>query len=238
MSPRIPLRRLALLTAVGLGLGAGITPVAAQAESPPTRQADYLAAAQEYGVPVDVLLGVSYLESRWDANAGTPSTSGGYGPMHLTDAAYVAALAPAAEPESEPAPEEDSRGDDSRPKAAGHPDGAPAPAEAALRTLPAAAELTGLPAETLRTDPVANIRGGAALLASYQQELNAPQGADTDPAAWYGAVARYSGADSEQAAAAFADEVYATLRDGVARTTDEGHALSLNAKSVTPSRTG
>lgn len=237
VSPRIPLRRLALLTATGLGLSAGLVPVAAQAESPPTRQAEYQAVAEEYGIPVDVLLGVSYLESRWDANAGTPSTSGGYGPMHLTDAAYVAALEPPAEAaEPEPVTPEDARGDDSRPKAVGHPTDAPAPAEAALRTLPAAAELTGLSAETLRTDPVANIRGGAALLASYQRELGGPIGAGGDPAAWYGAVARYSGADNEQAAAAFADEVYATLRTGASRTTDEGHPLALGAHQVTPVR--
>lgn len=234
MSPRIPLRRLAVLTATGVGLAAGLVPVAAQAEPTPSRQADYQAAAEEYGVPVAVLLGVSYLESRWDANAGTPSTSGGYGPMHLTDATYVAALPTTAPGEAEPAVPEDARGDDSRPKAVGHPADAPPPAEAALHTLPAAAELTGLPAETLRTDPVANIRGGAALLASYQQQLGGPQGTGSDPNAWYGAVARYSGADNEQAAAAFADEVYATLRDGAGRTTDEGHALTLPGRGVNP----
>ena len=50
--------------------------------------------SHEYGVPAVVLLGVSYLESRWDTNAGAPSTSGGYGPMHLTDARTRARRAP------------------------------------------------------------------------------------------------------------------------------------------------
>src|SRR5437899_8827624 len=49
------------------------------------RQRDFAAASSEFGVPQAVLLGVSFLESRWDFNAGTPSTSAGYGPMHLTD---------------------------------------------------------------------------------------------------------------------------------------------------------
>ena len=85
-----------------------------------------------------------------------------------------------------------------------------------------AAALTGAAREALRDDPAANIRGGAALLASYQKAPGRARGSASDPAAWYGAVARYSGADSADAAAAFADEVYATIRAGAARTTDDG----------------
>ena len=66
-------------------------------------------------MPQSVLLGVSYLESRWDTNAGTPSTSGGYGPMHLTDAAHVAALPGRG---TTTTATEDPRGDDSRPRPA------------------------------------------------------------------------------------------------------------------------
>src|SRR6266545_1816069 len=75
-----------------------------------SRQQAYESAAATYGVPVDVLLAVSYLESRWDANAGSPSTDGGFGPMHLTDAAS-AATAPGFEGDRG----EDPRGDDARP---------------------------------------------------------------------------------------------------------------------------
>ncbi|MGH3447670.1 MAG: hypothetical protein ACRDP4_08615, partial [Nocardioidaceae bacterium] len=50
-----------------------------------TRASVFTAAAQTYGVPVAVVKGVSYMESRWDAHGSHPSTSGGYGPMHLTD---------------------------------------------------------------------------------------------------------------------------------------------------------
>ncbi|SCE78873.1 N-acetylmuramoyl-L-alanine amidase [Micromonospora saelicesensis] len=199
------------------------------------RQQQYTAAATEYGVPAVVLLGVSYLESRWDTNAGTPSTSGGYGPMHLTDARHVAALPGRGHHD---AGAEDPRGDDSRPARvpATRPVEAPAPSTAALQTMDAAATLTGATPEALRTDAGLNIRGGAALLSAYQRDLGAPVGADTDPAAWYGAVARYSGADSADAAAAFADEVFTTIGAGEARVTDDGQRVTLPARVVRPER--
>ncbi|OUC85981.1 hypothetical protein CA984_39195, partial [Streptosporangium minutum] len=40
---------------------------------PESRQAAFARAARTYGVPESVLLAVSYLESRWDANDGLPS---------------------------------------------------------------------------------------------------------------------------------------------------------------------
>ncbi|MET7751724.1 peptidoglycan recognition family protein [Micromonospora sp. NPDC005367] len=196
------------------------------------RQQQYAAAAAEYGVPETVLLGVSYLESRWDTHAGTPSTSGGYGPLHLTDAAHVASLTPSHHVQQD----EDPRGDTSRPLAVAAPGGAEpssAPASAALQTLQAAAALTGADTTALRTDPAANIRGGAALLASYQKQLGGPVGAETDPGTWYGAVARYSGADTEETASAFADEVYDQIRVGATRRTDDGHQVTLAARPVT-----
>jgi hypothetical protein len=49
-------------------------------------QSAFADAAAEYHVPRNVLLAVSYLQSRWDAHGGAPSVTGGYGPMHLTDA--------------------------------------------------------------------------------------------------------------------------------------------------------
>jgi hypothetical protein len=195
------------------------------------RQQAYATAAAEYGVPESVLLAVSYLESRWDTNAGAPSTSGGFGPMHLTDVASVAA-----QPGFEGHAGEDARGDDARPRPVAAPT-APAPAGSpASRTLDLAATLTGLDRAALGTVPAANIRGGAALLARYQRELVAPAGADSDPAVWYGAVARYSTASEAGAAQAFADEVFATLASGASRTTDDGYAVRLIARPITPDR--
>jgi hypothetical protein len=182
-----------------------------------TRQEAYEAAAAEFGVPLPVLLGVSYLQSRWDANAGEPSTVAGYGPMHLTDAEYVLNL-PGFDHHN--GDDEDPRGDDSRERLLVGPPEVEMPHEPNLQTLEAAAELTGTAEEQLRTDAAANIRGGAALLASYQAELGAPVGADSDPADWFGAVARYSGSDTEDAARVFANEVYSVINQGASRTTD------------------
>ncbi|MDX5456731.1 N-acetylmuramoyl-L-alanine amidase [Micromonospora tulbaghiae] len=234
-------RRILLAAAVATATALATTgPVTAAPDtSAPAsdRQQQYAAAAAEYGVPQNVLLGVSYLESRWDTHTGQPSTSGGYGPMHLTDAAHILAVPGSAHVDED----EDPRGDDARPlkldpaTAAAPQRETPLP-PASLQTLDAAAALTGLDAGTLRTDPAANIRGGAALLASYQKALGGPVGAGTDPAAWYAAVARYSGADTSDAAAAFADEVYDQLGQGASRTTDDGQRVTLAATAAQPDR--
>ncbi|MFC0532836.1 N-acetylmuramoyl-L-alanine amidase [Phytohabitans kaempferiae] len=227
--------RIALTTVV-VGAATLVPATSVPASSPAggdTRQREYAAAATEYGVPESVLLGVSYLESRWDANAGTPSTSGGYGPMHLTDAEHVVSLPGGNHHDHDG---EDPRGDDSRPAREVDSGRMPAPAPEALRTLDRAAAITGASAEALRTAPEANIAGGAALLASYQESIGGPVGSASDPAAWYGAVARYSGADSADAAAAFADEVFATIQAGASRVTDDGHRVTLAARDVRPAR--
>ncbi|MEU1022453.1 N-acetylmuramoyl-L-alanine amidase, partial [Streptomyces sp. NPDC005904] len=99
---------------------------------------------------------------------------------------------------------------------------------ARLMTLPRAAELTGLPAEELRTDAAANVAGGAALLAAAQQRLGKPLSAD--PADWYGAIAGFSGADDEATAATYANDVFAVIRAGERRTTDAGQRVTLPAR--------
>ncbi|MEC4018520.1 peptidoglycan recognition family protein [Streptomyces sp. H27-D2] len=183
-------------------------------------QAAFSDAAARYQVPRSVLLGVSYLETRWDAHHGAPSVSGGYGPMHLTDARTALAEAPH---HSEGA--EDARGDTSRPRTVRTkvPETAELPAR--LRTLDRAAELTDLPAGELRRSSRANVAGGAALLAAAQRKLGKPL--SSDPADWYGAVAGYSGADDSATAAAFANDVFDVIRTGEARTTDDGQRVAL-----------
>ncbi|MFC4501001.1 MULTISPECIES: N-acetylmuramoyl-L-alanine amidase [Streptomyces] len=184
----------------------------------------FAAAAAQYHVPQSVLLGVSYLQSRWDTHAGAPSVSGGYGPMHLTDARTALATAP-----QHGADPSDARGDDARParrQVSRPPSDAELPAR--LTTLPRAAELTGLDAEALRTVPAANVAGGAALLAAAQRQLGEPL--SSDPADWYGAVARFSGADDRATAAAYANDVYEALRTGEERVTDAGERVALAAR--------
>ncbi|WP_327104502.1 N-acetylmuramoyl-L-alanine amidase [Nonomuraea glycinis] len=188
-------------------------------------------AAKRHGVPESVLLAVSYMESRWDCNGGRLSTAAGFGPMHLTDGA-----GPSRSRHHHLDGYEDPRGDDSRsPHFPIEPEERQNGSPTSLHTLERAAELTGESLEHLRKDPAANIDGGAALLADYQRALGAPP--SDDPADWYGAVARYSGASAEEIAANFADEVYEIIHEGATRTTDTGAEVTLPpSPEVHPSR--
>ncbi|MEV0402767.1 peptidoglycan recognition family protein [Actinoallomurus sp. NPDC050550] len=200
----------ALVAAVAAGAvyaqqSSSLSAAGLQSSSSPTRQTAYAVAAKRYKVPESVLLGVSYLESRWDTNGGLPSVSGGYGPMHLTQVAAASGGGI-----------EQGGGDDFG--------AAAAPKTAAVaepQTLPEAARLTGVDVGKLRINPVANIAGGAALLAKYQRDAHKPLGAD--PAQWYAAVTRYGGT------AWFADEVFSVIRSGETRTTDDGQRVTLAA---------
>ncbi|MFJ8357162.1 N-acetylmuramoyl-L-alanine amidase [Streptomyces sp. NPDC093984] len=202
----------------------GAAPAPGQ-DTPAGLQSAFAAASAQYHVPRSVLLGVSYLQSRWDTHGGAPSVAGGYGPMHLTDARTAIATEAAHHGEAA----DDARGDQARPALLPTTQ-VPADAQlpARLKTLTRAATLTGLPAERLRTDPAANIAGGAALLAAAQKHLGEPLSAD--PADWYGAVAEFSGADDTATAAAYANDVFAVLREGEQRTTDTGESVGLAAE--------
>ncbi|MEU2424214.1 peptidoglycan recognition family protein [Streptomyces sp. NPDC007851] len=208
-------------------------PPSTTASSAEALQRAFASAATDYHVPQSVLLAVSYLQSRWDDHGGAPSVSGGYGPMHLTDARTALATAT----EHFAAGTEDPRGDSARP--ALHPR-AKVPAESALparlKTLTRAAGLTGIPAERLRTDPAANVAGGAALLAAAQKGLGEPLSAD--PADWYGAIALFSGADDTATAAAYANDVFDVLHTGEERTTDAGQFVVLAAQPDLKADTG
>jgi N-acetyl-anhydromuramyl-L-alanine amidase AmpD len=225
-----------LRTALAAGVAAALLPVltvsqpagAAGPQGPVHLQQAFSDAGHRYHVPSSVLLAVAYMESRWDTHAGRPSVSGGYGPMHLTDAR--AALAGS---RTAPVAESDPRGDTARPmKAAAAPRAAALPRTAelppALRTAVRAAGLAGLPEDEVRTDPVANVAAGAALLAADQKALGRPL--SDDPADWYGAVARYAGSNEPAAAGSFADDVFSTLRAGRSRTTDGGGRVTLAAQ--------
>ncbi|MGH3749528.1 MAG: N-acetylmuramoyl-L-alanine amidase, partial [Micromonosporaceae bacterium] len=223
----------AMLTPLG---PAAAAPVAGPGNTAPDsaasdsqRQQAFSHAAKQYGVPAPVLLAVSYLESRWDANQGQPSRSAGYGPMHLTDIDSVSSRRSAA---GHHTGAEDPRGDDARPMRL-NDSGPAAQPPASLRTLRLAATLTGHSRAELRSDPATNIHGGAAVLAHYQRQLGK---LSDDPGAWYGSVARYAGAEESTAARQFADEVYATMKTGAARTTDDGHRVELAARPVQPRR--
>ena len=85
-----------------------------------------------------------------------------------------------------------------------------------LLTLDEAAGLVGATPARLRADDVANICGGAALLASYQRDLGRRlRRLRRGPAAAGArAVAKYSGAADEASALRFAEQVFTVIRDG------------------------
>jgi hypothetical protein len=170
-------------------------------DGPRDRQATFARAAAVSGVPENVLLGVSFLESRWDDHGDRVSASGGYGPMHLT---------------------QDAAAEHAAELAAAKGDGTTAPRVAG--TLTQAARLTGFSRAVLESDDVANICGGAAVLASYQ-----PQTTSGRPAAWSEAVASYAGTPDAREQLQFAKQVFTVIRSGAARTTNDRQHVVLPA---------
>jgi N-acetyl-anhydromuramyl-L-alanine amidase AmpD len=179
------------------------------------RMALMRAVAREFSVPVDLLLAISYDESRWQERTVSPSVDGGYGLMNLTARTF---------------PADDGRGDPSR----------PAPRTVTLSkthyTLDEAAHLLRLPVGTLKQSQRENIRGAAAVLARYARELDG----GSLPAAlggWYAPVAEYSGDTTSQLARSFADDVFRTLRRGASLTTTDGQVMYLRpAPGTRPDR--
>lgn len=214
-------RRSRRTTAWGLALAVSLTtagtvalttPTAGSATTTGDRNRDIAAAAKAYGVPASVLSAYSYAQTRWDDHAGAMSTDGGYGPAHLVDASGL-----------------ETGGRDG----GGAGDTSGIAARERLDTLGRAARLTGLSRDQLKKDPAANLRGAAALLAAEQRRLGRATGTGTDPAAWYGAVARM--APTEQTGVALADEVVSTLRKGAGRTTLDGKRVTLAPTTMSTS---
>lgn len=170
-------------------------------------------AAEEFHIPLSILMSVGYNESRWQQHDGQPSTSGGYGIMHLTqtDEAKTYDAKGTDDGDKQSTPEETAEGD----------------------TLEKAAELLDVNPEDLKHDAAENIHGGAALLAQYAEETSGEL--PEDAADWYGAVAKYSNSDNDVLAKDFADQVYATIVEGVEQTVRGQHVI-LHAENVEPNR--
>src|SRR2546430_6059825 len=119
----------------------------ASAAPPSPLESAFASAAVEFSVPQNVLLGVSYVVSRWEADT-RPSAAGGYGPMQLLDASSAPAL--------------DGKGADGK---------AATPAlVAGPRGIAAASPLSGVSPAQIKTHAPQNIRPGAGLLARYARE--------------------------------------------------------------------
>ncbi|MFJ8075885.1 N-acetylmuramoyl-L-alanine amidase [Streptomyces sp. NPDC096176] len=202
-------------------------------------QTQFENAAREFDVPRSVLMAVSYRQTRWETHGGTPSTTGAYNVMGLTqvDADDIDADAedhrlehmnrsgnPALEKQFDPAealrsiPKETVDTDDPR-----------------LHTLDEAAELIDSSEESVKTDAGENIRAGAALLAEYQKQATGDLPDDADQ--WYAAVARYSQSPDRKGADLFAKRVFESIRTGESRLTIDGEQLTLPADpSANPAR--
>jgi hypothetical protein len=176
-----------------------------------SRQRVFDAAARTFHVPASVLLGVSYMESRWDNHGAHPSTSAAYGPMGLTDL-----------PRADLAKAQSAKGDPS--SAVG-----PTVRPAGERTIDAASRLSGFGITSLKSNESANICAGAALLASYQRQLGHPVGANTRADQWYAAVRHYSGTPSKIDSSLFARRVFTVIHNGESRVTNDGKRVSLAA---------
>jgi N-acetyl-anhydromuramyl-L-alanine amidase AmpD len=188
------------------------TPTPITQTGPISLQDAFAAAAREFGVPESVLLAVSYNLSRWEQHGSAPSFAGGYGLMHLTDVDITRKF--------------DGRGDGIARSSQSVTN------DLSLHTLDTAAKLLGVSPDLLKHDPVQNIRGGAVLLAQYALDTVGTKPANE--ADWYGAVVKYNGSPDALTARDFANAVYATIRQGVVRTTSDGQTVSLMAKEVTP----
>ncbi len=167
----------------------------------------YTSAAQEFAVPVGILMAISYNETHWQATAG-PSIDGGYGPMGLRT--YVPVTV------------------------SGRDGGAVVSKAQAVYPLDTAASLLGVSPEVLKVNNQQNIRGAAALLADYQRQQSHGQ-LSTNPADWYGAVAAFSGANDATVAASYADSVYTTMSTGASTTTPAGR-IKLGASPIVPNK--
>ncbi|PTL84625.1 N-acetylmuramoyl-L-alanine amidase [Vitiosangium sp. GDMCC 1.1324] len=94
-----------------------------------------------------------------------------------------------------------------------------------------AARLAGVSEEAVRTEPLANIRGAAALLSSYADELKVDR---AELGAWAPAAAKLSGITNSEAQAQYIhNQVYDVLRKGAVASTPGGAvAVSLMPTKV------
>lgn len=166
------------------------------------QQSQFAAAAQEFGVPENVLLALSYNESHWQATAGA-SVDGGYGLMDLRAATSSVVSG--------------RDGSIKHPKVSTSDD-----------TLNQAASLLHVSTNTLETNNQQNIRGAAAVLAQDAKRLNGGK-LPTNANDWFSAVAQFSGSPDSTTASEFASDVFSTMKHGTTMTTPSNQLMNLPA---------
>jgi hypothetical protein len=102
-----------------------------------------------------------------------------------------------------------------------------------LDTLDQAAKLLGVPVWSLRRSQRLNIAGAAAVLRADAISLSPAHRAPARLGGWYGAVAKYSGAEHD-IAVMYANEVYRILRRGLTARAPSGEVVRIAPTAVTP----
>ncbi|MFE5661155.1 N-acetylmuramoyl-L-alanine amidase [Streptomyces sp. NPDC056517] len=200
-------------------------------------QSQFANAAREFDVPQNVLMAVSYQQTRWESHDGEPSTTGAYNVMGLTKV----------DPEDVPQKVTDEQIDhfngSGRPEIEKTFDRAKVRQilekalvdtdDPRLHTLDKGAELIDSSSEAVQNDTAASIRAGAALLADYQKQAGAELSDDAGD--WYPAVARYSQSPEKKGADLFAKRVFESIQEGERAVTLDGEQVALPADpSVEP----
>jgi N-acetyl-anhydromuramyl-L-alanine amidase AmpD len=101
-----------------------------------------------------------------------------------------------------------------------------------VHTLDQAAKDLGVSTNLLKTDLTTNIRGGASVLHDYALQLSSNHTLPTSLADWYGAIAAYSNASTQNVAHMYADGVYKLLNSGFSASTDTGEVVTLAPQIV------
>ncbi len=190
------------LSAVGLAgamiLGGTAGRVIAQTASN-SLEREFEAAAKEYSVPVELLLAMGYVNTRWEM---PPPSASGYEEGDPDGKGLYGIMALVRNPTAD--------------------------------TLGAAANLTGISEDKLKTDRESNIRGGAALLAKSQGEKPFELGE------WFGAVDGSGGNGRAYDAVAgigggelYADQVLDTLKSGAEAQISTGEKVALAPQDPT-----
>ena len=162
--------------------------------------AEFREAAEEYGVPMELLMAMGYVNTRWEMPSpvvnvyeeGDLHGWGSYGIMALVQNPYS-------------------------------------------NTLGEASRLTGIPEEALKNNRAANIRGGAALLASsaggyMPEELSGYFGAVAGSGQAYGNY--YATVAGIGSGGLYAEQVFDVLQTGAYGTTLSGETLFLPAQGL------
>lgn len=102
-----------------------------------------------------------------------------------------------------------------------------------LDTLDQAAKLLRVPVSSVRRNQSLNIAGAAAVLRADAISLSATHRVPATLGGWYGAIAKYSGAQHD-IAVMYANEVYRIMRLGLTATAPTGEVVRIAPAKVTP----